>query len=62
LDYQPIFVFQNNVRGSGATEKFAERWLLPFFHADLQRQQIRVIPDFPCPGVDFRQVLNIAQQ
>jgi hypothetical protein len=37
LDYQPSFVFHNHVRGSGAAEKFAERWLLPFFHADLQR-------------------------
>jgi hypothetical protein len=55
LDYQPIFDFHNNVRGSGATEKFAERWLLPFFHADPLRlaDMIRLVPDFPCPGVDF---------
>ncbi|KAL4993141.1 hypothetical protein BDV10DRAFT_199966 [Aspergillus recurvatus] len=64
LDYQPGFVFHNNVRGSGAAEKFAERWLLPFFHADLQRlaDMIRLVPDFPRSGVDFRHVLNIAQQ
>ncbi|KAL4912603.1 hypothetical protein BDW62DRAFT_194147 [Aspergillus aurantiobrunneus] len=64
LDYQPHFVFHNNVRGSGAAEKFAERWLLPLFHAHLQQlaNMIRLIPDFPRPGVDFRHVLNIAQQ
>ncbi|KAL2831926.1 hypothetical protein BJY01DRAFT_260368 [Aspergillus pseudoustus] len=64
LDYQPSFVFHNNVRGSGAAEKFAERWLAPFFHADLQRlaDMIRLVPDFPRSGVDFRHVLNIAQQ
>ncbi|KAL3479396.1 hypothetical protein BJX99DRAFT_268342 [Aspergillus californicus] len=64
LDYQPSFVFHNNVRGRGAAERFAKRWLLPLFHADLQRlaDMIPLVPDFPRPGVDFRHVLNIAQQ
>jgi adenine phosphoribosyltransferase len=64
LDYHPSLTFHNNVKGIAMAEKFAERWLLPLFHADLQQLagMIRSIPDFPRSGIDFRHVLNIAQK
>jgi adenine phosphoribosyltransferase len=64
LDYHPSFVFHNDENGSEAAENFAERWLNPFFDKELRRlaDMVRLVPDFPCAGVDFRHVLNIAQR
>ncbi|KAJ2985515.1 hypothetical protein NUW58_g5483 [Xylaria curta] len=63
-DYRPNLVFDNEVSGSEAAERFAERHLLPFFHEDMQRlaDMVRSIPDFPRPGIEFRHVLNIVEQ
>ncbi|KAF4228835.1 hypothetical protein CNMCM8980_000117 [Aspergillus fumigatiaffinis] len=64
LNYRPTFIFDNDAAGSGAASMFADRYLLPFLHEDLQKlaNMIRTVPDFPRPGIDFRHVLDIAQQ
>ncbi|KAI0401677.1 hypothetical protein F4802DRAFT_418960 [Xylaria palmicola] len=64
LDYCPSLVFDNDGTGSGAAERFAERHLLPFFDEHLQRlaDMVPSIPGFPRAGVEFRHVLNIAEQ
>ncbi|KUI74568.1 Adenine phosphoribosyltransferase [Cytospora mali] len=63
-DYQPSLIFDNDRTGNEAATRFAEQNLLPFFHEDLQRlaSMVRLVPDFPRPGVDFRHVLDISQQ
>lgn len=64
LDHRPSLIFDNDINGSKAAEKLAERYLLPFFHKDLQRlaNMVRLVPCFPCPGIEFRHVLDISQQ
>lgn len=64
LDYRPSLIFNNDTTGNEAAEKFAEHYLLPFFHEDLQRlaNMVRPVPDFPRPGLEFRHVLGISQQ
>ncbi|KAL5042428.1 hypothetical protein BDW71DRAFT_200559 [Aspergillus fruticulosus] len=64
LGYRPDLSFHNNAAGSEAAEQFAERCLLPFCHENLQQlaKMVRLVPDFPFPGVNFCHVLNIAQQ
>ncbi|KUI62847.1 Adenine phosphoribosyltransferase [Cytospora mali] len=64
LDYHPSLIFDNDRTGNEAATRFAEQNLLPFFHEDLQRltNMVRLVPDFPRPGVDFRHVLDISQQ
>jgi adenine/guanine phosphoribosyltransferase-like PRPP-binding protein len=64
LNYRPNLIFDNNTAGNQAAKRFAERYLLPFFHKDLQRlaDMVRQIPDFPCQGIEFRHVLDIVQQ
>jgi adenine phosphoribosyltransferase len=64
LGYRPSLIFNNDLTGSEAAERFAELYLLPFFHGDLQRlaNMVRPVSDFPRPGVEFRHVLNISQQ
>lgn len=64
LNYSPDLVFHNDTAGQAAAESFAERHLLRFFHADLQRltTMVRSIPDFPRIGTEFRHVLGISQQ
>ncbi|KAI1829161.1 CAZyme family AA7 [Penicillium roqueforti] len=64
LEYRPSLIFNNDLTGSEAAERFAELYLLPFFHEDLQRlaNMVRPVSDFPRPGVEFRHVLNISQQ
>jgi adenine phosphoribosyltransferase len=64
LDCRPSLVFNNDLTGGEAAERFAELNLLPFFHEDLQRlaDMVRPVPDFPRSGVEFRHVLNISQQ
>ncbi|KAF2469596.1 phosphoribosyl transferase domain protein [Lindgomyces ingoldianus] len=64
LDCRPNLIFNNDTTGNEAAKRFAERYLLPFFHEDLQRlaNMVRPIPDFPRPGIEFRHVLGISQQ
>ncbi|KAM5376336.1 hypothetical protein ACJZ2D_005558 [Fusarium nematophilum] len=64
LGYRPSLVFNNDTAGNGSAKRFAEKYLLPFFHEDLDRlaSMVRPIPDFPCPGIEFRHVLDISQQ
>ncbi|KAI1765254.1 phosphoribosyl transferase domain protein [Hypoxylon sp. FL1150] len=64
LNYRPNFIFNNNTAGNEAIEKFAESYLLPFFHRDLQRlaDMIRPVSNFPRQGIKFRHVLDISQQ
>ncbi|KAI1115511.1 phosphoribosyl transferase domain protein [Nemania sp. NC0429] len=64
LTYRPSYIFINNAIGDEAVRRFAEQHLLPFFHEDLQRlaDMVRLVRDFPRPGIDFRHVLGIAEQ
>ena len=64
LDYRPSLIFDNDTTGNEAAKRFAEHYLLPFFHEDLQRlaNMVRPVPDFPCPGIKFHHVLDISQQ
>lgn len=61
---RPGLTFNNNTAGSEAAERFFENQLNPLLHEDLQRlaNMVRLIPDFPRPGLDFRHVLEISQQ
>ncbi|KAI9867948.1 MAG: hypothetical protein M1813_007770 [Trichoglossum hirsutum] len=64
LDYRPSLIFDNDTTGNEAAKRFAEHYLLPFVHEDLQRlaHMVRHRPDFPRPGIEFRHVLGISQQ
>ncbi|KAF4534685.1 Phosphoribosyl transferase domain protein [Lasiodiplodia theobromae] len=64
LGHRPTLIFDNDTIGNEAAKSFAEHYLLPFFHEDLQRlaDMVRAVPDFPRPGVEFRHVLGISQQ
>jgi len=64
LDYRPSLIFDNDTTGNEAAKRFAEHYLLPFFHDDLQRlaNMVRLVPNFPRPGIEFRHVLDISQQ
>jgi adenine phosphoribosyltransferase len=64
LDYRPSLTFDNDTTGNEAAKRFAEQYLLPFLHEDLQRlaHMVRQVPDFPRPGIEFRHVLGISQQ
>ncbi|EXJ72047.1 uncharacterized protein A1O5_04550 [Cladophialophora psammophila CBS 110553] len=64
LDYRPSLIFNNDTIGKEAAKRFAEHYLLPFVHQDLQRlaNMVRLVPDFPRPGIEFRDVLGISQQ
>ncbi|KAI1828330.1 hypothetical protein F4861DRAFT_178185 [Xylaria intraflava] len=64
LDYRPSLVFDNTIPGNEAAEDFAKHYLLPYVHEDIQRlaNMVRLVPGFPRPDVEFRHVLNIAQQ
>ncbi|KAK5704372.1 hypothetical protein LTR97_003390 [Elasticomyces elasticus] len=63
-DACPTFISSNEVTGSEGAETFATTRLVPFFHEDLQRlaSMMRTVPNFPSPGIDFRDVLDIVQQ
>ncbi|KAK3347276.1 phosphoribosyl transferase domain protein [Lasiosphaeria hispida] len=63
-DHRPSFIFQNDTTGTGAAKCFAGKHLLPFFHEELKQlaKMVSSAPDFPRPGIEFRHVLNIAQQ
>ena len=64
LDYRPSLIFNNDTTGNEAGKRFAEHYLLPLFHEDLQRlaDMVRLVSDFPRAGIEFRHVLGIAQQ
>ncbi|KAI0537190.1 phosphoribosyl transferase domain protein [Xylaria digitata] len=64
MNYCPSFIFNNEATGGEAAQIFAEHNLLPFLHEDLQRlaNMVRLVPDFPRQGIDFRHVLDISQQ
>jgi adenine phosphoribosyltransferase len=64
LDYRPSLIFDNDTAGNEAAKRFAERYLLPFFHENLQRlaDMVRLVPDFPHAGIEFCHVLGISQQ
>ncbi|KAL6884419.1 hypothetical protein GGI43DRAFT_419549 [Trichoderma evansii] len=64
LDYCPSLVFDNGATGDEGVRGFADTYLLPFLHGDLERlaSMVLPVPDFPRPGIEFRHVLNIAQQ
>lgn len=64
LDYQPSLIFNNDKTGTQSAKTFAEESLLPFLNEDIQRlaSLVRCVPNFPRPGIEFRHVLDIAQQ
>lgn len=64
LDYRPSLFFDNDTTGNEAAKRFAEHYLLPLFHEDLQRlaNMVRLVPEFPSPDIEFRHVLGISQQ
>ncbi|TAQ88005.1 hypothetical protein B7494_g3680 [Chlorociboria aeruginascens] len=64
LNYHPSLIFNNDTTGNEAATRFAEHYLLPFVHGDLQRlaSMVSQVPDFPRPGIEFRHVLDISQQ
>ncbi|MCJ1360690.1 MAG: hypothetical protein MMC33_010699 [Icmadophila ericetorum] len=64
LDYRPSLIFDNDTTGNEAAKRFAEHYLLPFAHEDLQRlaRMVSQVPDFPRLGIGFRHVLGISQQ
>lgn len=63
-DHCPSLICHNNTPGSEAATRLAEQHLLPFFDEDLRRlaSMVRPAPDFPRAGIEFRHVLDIAQQ
>ncbi|CAJ2507115.1 Uu.00g083010.m01.CDS01 [Anthostomella pinea] len=64
LDCRPNLTFVNDTPGHEAATTFAEQHLLPFVHKDLQRlaAMVRPVPNFPRPGIEFRHILDVAQQ
>ena len=60
----PALILYNDETGPEAAKQFANQYLLPFFHEDLQRlaNMVRLVPNFPRPGIEFRHVLDISQQ
>lgn len=61
---RPSLLFNNDTTGDDAAKQFCEDRLFPFFHEDLNRlaDMVRLVPNFPSPGIEFRDVLGIAQQ
>lgn len=64
LNHRPTLIFDNETTGSEAATMLAEQHLLSFFDEDLQRlaSMVRLVPDFPRVGIEFRHVLDICQQ
>lgn len=63
FDHRPDFVFDNTTTGNRKAEVFAEKHLVPLLSNELKQlaDMIRIVPDFPCSGIEFRHILNIAQ-
>jgi hypothetical protein len=49
LEYCPSLIFDNEMDGDESPKRFAQQYLLPFCHDDLQRlaHMVRPVPDFP---------------
>ncbi|KAI1363811.1 hypothetical protein F5Y08DRAFT_354108 [Xylaria arbuscula] len=64
LSYRPDFIFHNNVDEIIAVSTFGRRYLFPLLDKNLEQlgNMIRLVPNFPRQGVDFRHVLDISQQ
>ncbi|KAG9244861.1 phosphoribosyl transferase domain protein [Calycina marina] len=64
LNSRPTFIFENDKHGDSSIVSFVESSLLPYFHEDLWTlgNMVRQVPDFPRTGIEFRHVLEIAQQ
>ncbi|CCT74494.1 related to adenine phosphoribosyltransferase [Fusarium fujikuroi IMI 58289] len=62
--YLPNFTFENEANGEEAVMWFANQRLIPFMSKELQNLagMVPTVPNFPRQGIDFRYVLNIAQQ
>ncbi|KAI1021092.1 hypothetical protein LB503_009982 [Fusarium chuoi] len=62
--YVPNFTFENETNGDEAVMWFANQRLIPFMSKELQNLagMVPTVPNFPRIGIDFRYVLNIAQQ
>ncbi|KAI0427611.1 phosphoribosyl transferase domain protein [Xylaria sp. FL1042] len=64
-NYRPSLVFSNHETGDEAVKKFGKDYLLPYFDTTLEQladYMVRVAPNFPRQGINFRHVLDIAQQ
>ncbi|KAF4338108.1 phosphoribosyl transferase domain protein [Fusarium beomiforme] len=63
-NYLPSFTFDNDVADKDDVNAFANEHLLRFMSKDLQSlaDMVTSVPDFPRQGIEFRHVLNIAQQ
>ncbi|SMR60596.1 unnamed protein product [Zymoseptoria tritici ST99CH_1E4] len=61
---KPTLVFRNEVAGHEAAVTFARDAVLPLLHEDLQRLAglVRSVPDFPRPGINFRDIIGIFQR
>ncbi|KAK3337677.1 phosphoribosyl transferase domain protein [Cercophora scortea] len=61
---RPTLVFDNSTPENDTLEAFATEHLFPLLHPDLEKlaSMIRTIPGFPHLDIDFRHVLDIAQQ
>ena len=62
LDYHPSLIFDNDTTGNEAAKRLAEHYLLLFFFEGLKRLAniVRLVPDFPHPGIEFYYVLDIS--
>ncbi|KAF5648860.1 phosphoribosyl transferase domain protein [Fusarium sp. NRRL 25303] len=62
--YLPSFTFENETNGDEAVMWFANQRLIPFMSKELQNLggMVSKVPNFPRKSIDFRYVLNIAQQ
>ncbi|KAF5550895.1 phosphoribosyl transferase domain-containing protein [Fusarium napiforme] len=62
--YSPNFTFDNEVNGDEPVMSFAFQRLIPFVSEELRQLagMVPSVPDFPRKDIDFRYVLNIAQQ
>ncbi|TQW08302.1 phosphoribosyl transferase domain protein [Cordyceps javanica] len=63
-EWVPSLYFHNEEAGNSAAESFAKNFLLRYLHPDVQKlkNMVRIVPNFPRLGIDFRHVLDIAQQ
>ncbi|OTB02439.1 hypothetical protein M426DRAFT_197696 [Hypoxylon sp. CI-4A] len=64
LDYRPDHIFYHETSGNEEIKKIATKYLLPFFHKDLQKLAdiVRTVADFPRRDIQFRHVLDISQR
>ncbi|KAK1048037.1 hypothetical protein LTR74_017628 [Friedmanniomyces endolithicus] len=60
----PSLIFHKDTTGNEAAERFFKHHLLSYFGEDLQRlaSMVRLVRNFPGPGIEFRNVLGISQK